>query len=159
MTLTPEDRRVIANRAARYLREQDAFWTQRYWLCDLDAMEREEMDGVEVESDKDTEYAIGQTATIGRIREWLSEHNFTARNRRCGVCAEGALLLAMAENEIIPDDAEGVDLLAEFTADAKLAATDLGIVNWPGIALWNDDRAGGEDEVIVLLDRIERINQ
>lgn len=162
MELDPDGRRRIASRAAQYLRDQDAYWTQRYWLCDLDAMEREENATLPVYADKDTEFTIGQSATMGRIREWIRDHNFVARNRRCGVCAEGALLLAAANDPSIPDEVLGEDLLRPFNEDGKTVATSLGLIeaqDWDGIPQWNDDRASGEDEVLTLLDGIGNLNR
>ncbi len=161
MSLDRDKRRAVASRAARYLQDEEVEWVRRYWIVDYDALNDPKVDTDDVSPDKDTVYAIGRSASIGRVREWLREHSFGARNRRCGVCAEGALLLALAEDPTIPDDVIAGRLLDSFEPDSEFAADKLGFTDdygdWDGIAEFNDDMAGDADEVIRLLDAMRTI--
>lgn len=161
MELGLEKRRQVADRAVRYLRDDEVSWVQRYWLVDVDALENK--DGP-IYADREGPHAIGSSATLGRVRQWLSDHQFGVRNRRCGVCAQGALLLALAYDDTIPDDVSSAALLSNFDRDAENAAYALGIYDegdpdcsWDTLMVYNDDVAESEEEVIRLLDALGNV--
>lgn len=141
-------RRAVASRAAQYLRDKDAEWTEGYWLWDtsLDPGEK----GAQLDAQ----------STIGQVREWLREKNFGSRfaNKRCrtAVCAEGALLLALAADQSVPDSVIAADVLKEFQEPAKNAALEFGWVDeysWVNIHNLNDTDFS-ETQAVTLLDRM-----
>lgn len=119
MFLDTVRRRKLARDAARYLDENEAAWVSGYWLIELDE------NGI---ADEANDYLDGTSKTMGSIREWLRGHGFGSQNRKCGVCAEGALLLALAADPLVEDDVIAESLIREFNEDAARASLDLGFI-------------------------------
>lgn len=116
MILDYMKRRKTAKDAAKLLRETPVRWVSGHWFLDLE-----------------TEDSINSDETMGTIRRWLREHGVGARNKDCktGMCAEGALLYALALDPTIPDNAMGNELLSTFQRDAGVVAQGRG---W-----WDED--------------------
>lgn len=121
MILDYMKRRKTAKDAAQLLRNAPIQWTTGYWFVDLE-----------------TNQSIDSDASMGRIRTWLRERGVGARNKPCrtGVCAEGALLYALALDPTIPDDEVASDLLRQYQRDAGRAAMKKG---------WWEDEGGDLD--------------
>ena len=104
-------RRKTAKDAAKLLRDTPVKWTTGHWFIDLETEE-------DLDSDND----------MGTIRRWLKDHGVGARNKECktGMCAEGALLYALALDPSIPDDEMGNELLTQYQFDAGRVAWEKG---------------------------------
>lgn len=135
MLLDTVRRRKLARDAARYLDEDEATWVTGYWLIELDD------DGY---VNDEADHLSGTSTTVGAIRGWLRDHGFGSQNRKCGVCAEGALLLAFASDPLIDDNVVAESLIKEFNEDAERASRDLGFLgeddDWESIPEINDSQ-------------------
>lgn len=129
-------RREYSARAATFLRNKEVEWLTGDWLKDLATGE-----------------SCDSQHTMGFIRQWIADHRMRARNRRCGVCAEGALLLALAEDPTVPDDARADNLLMEFQPLADIIADKLeyGHDTIPEI---NDESFENADDAMKFLDEM-----
>lgn len=143
--LTDAQRARIAANAASALREDQLSWESGAWFRNPES----------------TDDTCGSGEKLGKIREWLRERNFLGpRNlrRKCGVCAEGALLWAIALDESIPDDAYGAALLDEFDDDAAEALARKGFLetssDFESIPDWNDVGSRTENDVILFLEEL-----
>jgi hypothetical protein len=137
-------RRSFSARAARFFRNEEAEWTTGDWI-------RDPLTG------ETFEYNEGKS-TLGSVREFLQARSLGARNRKCIVCAEGALLLAFAEDKSLVDDLVIGDLLREFQPDALNAARASGYLEedegFDGIAELNDENLNNPEDVTRLLEKM-----
>lgn len=146
MLFTRDKRRELSARAARFLEDDEAEWVQSYWIRDLSI------------PDPAANGYIRSDTSMGNIRAWLARKGFgrLERNKQCrlGVCAEGALLLALVEDPEVPDSILAQELLREFRDDAATASVNMGIYDdvdeFEGIPALNDDRVGEDGEVDVV---------
>jgi hypothetical protein len=147
VVLTREQRSAYASRAAEILAEGRAEWIQSAWIKDLE-----------------DDMRIGSSESFGTIRRWLSERGLLTRNKRCGVCAEGALLLALVEDESIPDETAADQVLRTFLPDAREAVVEF---DWwdeedelESIPSLNDDYVSDDDSgrktIVRVLQRMAR---
>jgi hypothetical protein len=139
-------RQRYAHRAAELLRNEEVFWLQGSWIAEIHD------GGAELDS------RLTGGSRLGAAREWLTTFGFGARNKRCGVCAEGALMIALAEDAQLPDDVVIRDFLREFDQDAARAAETLGLVDdhrsFAGITDYNDETADDAEAVIRLFNQM-----
>jgi hypothetical protein len=145
--LSEAQRKAYSARAAELLEDNGAVWVQGVWLADVS--DRKEV------SDLTAERRCSSSQTMGGIRDWLSKMGFGTRNRTAGVCAQGALLLAFAEDQRIPNNVTGSELLRQFESGAKRAAEQMGLLDddseFPGTPDLNDNVFGGSDDAVAFL--------
>lgn len=157
MDLDLTQRRRLSARAARFLRDEQADWLTSYWIVDGDQED--------LGSKSTSEWARMGVAfepmgnDVGRLRQFLRNLGFGTVNRKCGVCAEGALLLAIAEDTSIPDSENTQGLLKQFEREAAQAANDLGYLDdgedFDDIPTLNDSgRFDDRDQVVTFLDQM-----
>ena len=136
-------RRKTAKDAAMLLRDTPVQWATGNWFIDLE-----------------TEESCDSNESMGTIRRWLKDHGVGARNKECktGMCAEGAILYALALDPTIPDEAMGNELLQAFQRDAGRVAAQRGWweaddeddLDGFSIPDLNDSYLGGKGEAVVI---------
>lgn len=111
MDLDRTKRRAIARRAAKALRSKRLHIIRGSWLIN-----------------PITGRHCSPSNTMGNIRQWIKDEGLDNHNRECNVCLEGALMVTLAEDLTIPDDAVGHKLLRQFGSDVvSLDLKDLGV--------------------------------